>query len=119
MLYSESEVARFAARVGNARAREWLFTGRRVAAAEALRHGLIEQLVAENGLESALLELIGQLRGCSPAAQRKTKAQLRRLESRAFDAAGGDQEAEDALFEADAAEGMRAFLERRPPRFQS
>jgi len=117
MLYSEIEMARLTARIGGARARDMLFTGRRITAQEALQVGLIERLTTQEDLESAVNELIGQLQSCSPAAQRKTKAQMLRLESRIFGAADGDQEAEDALFEADAAEGMRAFLERRAPRF--
>jgi enoyl-CoA hydratase/carnithine racemase len=119
MLYSEIEVARLAARIGSARARDLLFTGRRIAAHEALHIGLIERLTTDGDLEIAVNELIGHLQSCSPASQRKTKAQLQRLESKGFESPDGDQEAEDSLLDADAAEGMRAFLERRPPRFTS
>jgi enoyl-CoA hydratase/carnithine racemase len=48
---------------------------------------------------------------------RKTKAQILRLEREGVQGLRDDEEAEEALFEPDAAEGMRAFLERRMPRF--
>ena len=53
----------------------------------------------------------------SAAALRKSKAQLLRLEREGVTGLRGDEEAEEAFFEPDAAEGMRAFLERRAPRF--
>lgn len=119
LLYSQIEVARLVAHIGSARARDLLFTGRRVSAEESLRLGLIERIVATDGLQAAVNEMVAQLNDCSPAALRKTKAQLLGVEHEKMDEGGGEQDAEDAFFEADAAEGMRAFLERRPPRFTS
>lgn len=117
LLYSESEVMRLALRVGTARARELLFTGRRVKAEEALRIGLIERLTADDALEDSLTQWLGQIGGSSQASIRATKAQLLRLERAAAPAPSGDGEAEEAFFGADAAEGMLAFAERRIPHF--
>ena len=119
LIYSPIEVARLALHVGSARARDLLFTGRRVPAEESLRLGLIGRMVTTDGLQPAVNELIVQLRSCSPAALRKTKAQLLTVERAGIDATAGESQAEEAFFEPDAAEGMRAFLERRPPRFRS
>jgi enoyl-CoA hydratase/carnithine racemase len=119
LLYSEREVSRLANRVGGACARDLLFTGRRVAAEEASRLGLIERLATADALDSAVNGLIEQLQACSPAALRKTKAQLLRLERQGAAAMTGEQEAEEAFFQPDAAEGISAFLAGRPPRFTS
>jgi enoyl-CoA hydratase/carnithine racemase len=117
LIYSDTEVWRLALRVGAAAARDLLFTGRRVAAEEALRLGLIQRLSAADDPEALLTEVLGELGSCSPVSLRKTKAQILRLEREGVHGLRTDEEAEAALFEPDAAEGMRAFLERRKPRF--
>jgi enoyl-CoA hydratase/carnithine racemase len=117
LIYSDAEVWRLSLRVGTASARDLLFTGRRVAAEEALRLGLIQRLSAAPDPEALLIELLSELQSCSPNSLRKTKAQILRLERDGVKGLRGDEEAEDALLEPDAAEGMRAFLERRKPRF--
>jgi enoyl-CoA hydratase/carnithine racemase len=117
LIYSDTEVWRLALRIGAAGARDLLFTGRRVGAEEALRLGLIQRLSAAPDPQTPLLEWLGELQSCSPNSLRKTKAQILRLEREGAQGLRGDLEAEQALFEPDAAEGMRAFLERRPPRF--
>jgi enoyl-CoA hydratase/carnithine racemase len=117
MLYSDREVWRLTQRIGFARSRELLFTGRRVAAAEAYDLGLIERLSEVENLEKVLSELLGQMAGCSPRALRETKQQILRFERQGVAAVGDDTIAEKALFSADAAEGIAAFLERRTSRF--
>jgi enoyl-CoA hydratase/carnithine racemase len=117
LIYSDTEVWRLALRVGAAGARDLLFTGRRVAAEEALRLGLIQRLSAADDPQALLSELLGELDSCSPGSLRKTKAQILRLEREGVHGLRGDADAEDAFFGPDAAEGMRAFLERRKPRF--
>jgi enoyl-CoA hydratase/carnithine racemase len=117
LIYSDTEVWRLCLRVGAASARDLLFTGRRVAAEEALRLGLIQRLSTVPDPEALLSEVLGELRSCSPASLRKMKAQILRLEREGVHGLRGDEEAEEAFFEPDAAEGMRAFLERRRPRF--
>jgi enoyl-CoA hydratase/carnithine racemase len=117
LIYSDTEVRRLASHVGTSRARDLLFTGRRVPAEEALRLGLIDRLTAENDLESGLVELLGQLASSAQSSLRESKKQLLRLERAILDDARGDAAAEEAFFGGDAIEGMRAFLERRAARF--
>jgi enoyl-CoA hydratase/carnithine racemase len=88
-----------------------------VAAEDALRLGLIQRLTATYDLEAPLAELLDELKGCSYGSLRKIKAQILRLERDGVHGLRSDEEAEEAFFEPDAAEGMRAFLERRKPRF--
>ena len=117
LLYSDSEVRRLASRIGSARARDLLFTGRRVDAEEALRLGLIERLTDLQSLEAVVEETLAGIAECSPVSVRKTKQQLLRLERAGSLEPPDDAEAEAAFFQPDAAEGIAAFLERRRPRF--
>jgi enoyl-CoA hydratase/carnithine racemase len=117
LLYSDPEISRLALRVGTARARDLLFTGRRIEAAEALQLGLIERMSAADGLEAMVGELAAQFAACSPSALREAKRQILRLELDGPSRIADDSRAEEAFFEADGVEGMAAFLERRKPRF--
>lgn len=106
-----------ALRIGFARSRDLLFTGRRVSAAEAFTFGLVERLSEADGLDAMLDELLQQFSACAPRALRNTKEQLLRFEREGAAGVGDDKAAEQALFEADGIEGIRAFLERRTPLF--
>src|SRR5690348_13165400 len=104
--------------VGRGRALDIMLTARQVPAAEAPAIGLVDRLT-EGDVTEAALALAGELTGPSLIAQRAV--------SEAVDAAsdlplgaGLDFEAERvrALFEnGEAAEGIAAFTEKRPPRF--
>jgi enoyl-CoA hydratase/carnithine racemase len=117
LLYSDREVWRLALHIGFARSRDLLFTGRRVSAEEAFRLGLIERVSEADGLDAALDALIQEFAACAPRALRKTKEQLLRFECDGAAGVRDDTAAEQALFEADGIEGIRAFLDRRTPRF--
>jgi enoyl-CoA hydratase len=117
LLYSDQELWRLALRVGFARSRDLLFTGRRVAAAEALDLGLVERVTEVDALDTVLNELLEQFAACSPRSLRMTKQQLLRFEREGAAGVQGDKLAEEALFGMDGIEGIRAFLERRSPRF--
>jgi enoyl-CoA hydratase/carnithine racemase len=117
LLYSDQELWRLCLRVGFARSRDLLFTGRRVGAPEALELGLVDRLREVDALDTALNELLEQLAACSPRALRQTKQQILRFERAGAAGVRDDTLAEEALFDADGIEGIRAFLERRSPRF--
>ena len=59
--------------VGVSRAKDLIFTARVVEAAEALRIGLVDRLVALSDLEEAALELANQIAESSPEAMRASK----------------------------------------------
>jgi cyclohexa-1,5-dienecarbonyl-CoA hydratase len=101
-------------------ASELLLTGRIVDAAEAARLGLANRVVDEAGLAAAVEELLGALLALSPTSLRLTKQAMAR--SRVRPSAGEIAEAESYYVERlmhtpDAVEGLRAFLEKRPPRW--
>ncbi len=102
--------------VGPGQAKRMLYTGMLLSATEALRIGLVEEL-ADDPLAAAEA-LAGQIVSSSPFSQRGTKAIVRRI----LDGSTDDDAASAALFDsaftgADFAEGVGAFLAKRPPRF--
>ncbi|CAL9428740.1 Short-chain-enoyl-CoA hydratase [Streptomyces sp. enrichment culture] len=104
-------------RVGAARAAELIFTGRRVAADEALALGLVD-VAAERGEDrTRALELAAGIAANSPVGLRAAKRALRT--GHGLDLATG-MEVEDAAwrtvaFSADRAEGVAAFNDKRRP----
>lgn len=103
-------------RVGEGRARQILLYGERLAASEAFRIGLADQIVPPG---TALAAALARARLLSE------QAPLPIALTRAFLAAGLDEalaherEMQTMLFlSADHAEGKEAFLARRPPRFE-
>lgn len=105
--------------VGSARAAEIALLGDSIPAAEALRLGLVGRVVAADQLRSEALSIASRLAAGAPRALALTKRALN---------AAWDQDLDAALeYEAhiqdiagrtkDHAEGLAAFMEKRPPRF--
>ena len=109
-------LGRLAAAVGREKAAELLFTGDVVDAREALRIGLVGGVVAHEELLPAAVELAGRIAANPPLAVRRLKAGLRRaLDPDWHDLGAWVSSSLAELFRtADHAEGVRAFLEKRP-----
>jgi enoyl-CoA hydratase/carnithine racemase len=110
---------RLARAVSPQRARELVFTGRRVDAREAFEFGFVNRLVAADALESAALELAAQVISSSPTAVQHAKRALVQGARASLDQ-GLAIEAETwlaNLASPNRVEGLSAFLEKRPPRF--
>ncbi|GIW43209.1 MAG: crotonase [Candidatus Binatia bacterium] len=110
---------RLVRRVGPARARYLVFTGTRVPAEEALRMGLVDRVVPEAEFDAEVNALAQQFAHQPAFALQQAKAALRAAWT--SDLAGGYEREADAFAltfsHPDRAEGMRAFLEKRPPKF--
>jgi enoyl-CoA hydratase/carnithine racemase len=105
--------------IGPTRAAEVLFTARQLSAAEALAMGLINQVTSSAALEDSVRQLARTLSDNAPltlaAAKLAIKQALRDPEDRKLDAV---RAAVAACFDSqDYAEGRRAFIEKRKPRF--
>lgn len=107
-------------RVGLARAKELAMTGRIVGGEEALRLGLVAELVEPGELRKRAGEIAAELAAAAPRAQLFTKTGLERSFEMSFDEALEYESQAQALCSAseDVIEGVQAFLEKRPPRFQ-
>jgi len=106
--------------VGLQKAKELVFFGDDLPAAQAERLGLVNRVVARDELEQAAGELAGRLASGPTKAIGMAKWLLNRsLDSdrrTAFDEEAWAQEL--IVGTADAGEGLRAFAERRPPEFR-
>lgn len=109
----------FPERIGWARTLQLITTGDILSAAEAHRLGLVDRVVSQGDLAAAVEEAAAKFRDKSAAAIRLTR--------KAAMVAAGDFEARltqveklflDELMETeDALEGLKAFMEKRPPRW--
>jgi len=112
--------ARLTRLVGKGRAKLVLYSGRRFPAAEALAMGLVERVVPRDRLMEEARALAAEIAANGPLAVRA----LKRLVDTCYEAdLAASQELARALrrpldHTADMLEGVRAFEEKRPPRFQ-
>jgi enoyl-CoA hydratase len=100
--------------------KEMLFTGRRFRAEEALRIGLVNALVEEGDLETAVRTLASDMAGNAPLTLRAAKRAVTEFQRHpeSPDMAALDAAVQACFESADYAEGRRAFLEKRKPVFQ-
>lgn len=105
--------------VGSGRAKDLIFSGRAVKAAEALGIGLVDRIAPEGQLLPTALQLAQTIAANAPlavaAAKRAINGGLELPLDRGLELEL--QEYEVVLRSQDRLEGLRAFAERRPPQF--
>jgi enoyl-CoA hydratase len=103
--------------VGKARAMELILTGRRFDVAEADRLGLVSMVVPAAETVDRALELAGRIAALPAGAVAEAKATIVAAQERPLaEGLAFERERFGALFGTDdQAEGMAAFLEKRPP----
>lgn len=104
-------------RVGAARAREWVLTGRSVPAAAAAAQGLVLSVVPRSELDAAATALAEELAALPATALTAAKYAMHRAIDRGLsDGLGLELDLWHRLFATeDQKEGMRAFVEKRKP----
>ena len=109
-----------AALVGQKRAAELILTGRTINGSEAAESGLATSSVQEDQLSQAADECLARLLALSPASLAITKKACYAWDSMHFDKGLARAEKiyfEDLIKTADAHEGIRAFMEKRTPKW--
>lgn len=113
-------VLRLPALIGLGAARDLLYTGRRIEAADAYRLGLVDRLVPPAALLPAAEALAAEIAGNAPLAVRALKQALRArtgtVSSEVWQTVSELRRALD--LSADYEEGLAAFAEKRAPRFR-
>jgi enoyl-CoA hydratase/carnithine racemase len=124
LVYSHTGLRRFLDAIGAPRTRELFLLGRYIGVDTALDWGLVNRVVAAEELEMVSLELARELAGNAPLSQLGNKRVIAAL----LDAEGVlREEVEQELIELrrasfaseDMREGMRAFADKRPARWQN
>ncbi len=122
LVYSHTGLRRFIDAIGAARTRELFLLGSYIDAPTALAWGLVNRLAPAGELDAVALEVASELAGNAPLSQLGNKRVIGALLHAESELA---PEAEEELIELrrasfasqDMREGMKAFAEKRPPRW--
>ncbi|MER6113373.1 enoyl-CoA hydratase/isomerase family protein [Streptomyces hirsutus] len=111
IVYPASSTRRLVSLVGPSAAKYLLFSGELIDTARALRTGLVDEVLPVDGLDRRVAEFTATL---------ASRSQLTQAAAKEFANGRTDRDAHwsgRAEGNGDTAEGVAAFLERRPPRF--
>jgi enoyl-CoA hydratase/carnithine racemase len=108
--------ARYLDLLGPSRLKELIFTARLLSAEEALAAGFVHEIVPAESIAARVRELAAQVASHAPITLRVTKEAIRRLQDARPVPDGSDLIAM-TYGSADFREGVRAFVDKRPPRW--
>jgi enoyl-CoA hydratase len=109
---------RLVATVGQAAAREIMFTGRRYNADEALAIGLVNRVLPTAELDEYVRKIAMDLAANAPLSITASKTIINLLITPQGDFAKGNELTAGCMMSEDYSEGRRAFMEKRTPRFK-
>jgi enoyl-CoA hydratase len=115
--YYTSGIKRYVSRLGPDNARKLFLTAQKIEAPEMLRIGYLTAVVPAESLDEEVDRLASILAGNAPAAMRGMKRAINEFSRGQLDEAASDQRARDSMRGAEIKEGIKAFAEKRPPRF--
>ena len=113
---SMKNYAMFADLIGASRVKELIFTARLMTADEALAAGFVHEIVPHEQIEARVKELAAKIASHAPLTLWSTKESLRRIQA-ARALPDGDDIVRRVYGSADFKEGVKAFVEKRPPRW--
>ncbi|MFP4000404.1 MAG: enoyl-CoA hydratase/isomerase family protein [Thermoplasmata archaeon] len=105
--------------IGPAKAKELIFTGKRIDSEKALDWGIVNEVVPEDELMEEARSIAEKIGENSPVAVAKAKQAINRSMDKSREAAlrTESDRFEECFKSGDSKEGMEAFLEKREPEF--
>ncbi|WOH81287.1 enoyl-CoA hydratase/isomerase family protein [Bradyrhizobium sp. BEA-2-5] len=115
--YYPSGIKRYVTRLGVDNAKKLFLTAQKIGAPEMLRIGYLTAMVPVESLDEEVDKLAGVLAGNAPQAMRGMKRAINEFAHGEFDEAAADQRHRDSMRGDEIREGIKAFAEKRAPRF--
>lgn len=115
--YYKSGIRRYVSRLGADNARKLFLTAQKIDATEMLRIGYLTAMVPPEALDEEVGRLATILAGNAPVAMRGMKRAINEFARGKLDEDAADQRARDSMRSAEIKEGIKAFSEKRPPKF--
>ena len=105
------------ARRGADNAKKLFLTAEKIGAAEMLRIGYLTAMVPAEALDEEVDRLAAILAGNAPAAMRGMKRTINEFARGKLDEEAADRRHRESMRGAEIKEGIKAFSEKRPPKF--
>ena len=115
--YYKSGIRRYVSRLGTDNAKKLFLTAQKIDAAEMQRIGYLTAMVPAADLDEEVDRLAAILAGNAPVAMRGMKRTINEISHGKLDEAAADRRARDSMRGAEIREGVKAFAEKRPPKF--
>jgi enoyl-CoA hydratase/carnithine racemase len=115
--YYRSGINRYVLRLGFDNAKRLFLTAEKIDAREMLRIGYLTAMVRPDALDEEVARLATLLAGNAPAAMRGMKQTINEFARGTLDEAAADRRHHDSMHGEEIKEGIKAFTEKRPPKF--
>jgi len=115
--YYKSGIKRYVSRLGVDNAKRLFLTAEKIGAAEMLRIGYLTAMVPPEALDEEVDRLASVLGGNAPVAMRGMKRAINEYARGELDEEAADRRHRDSMRSAEIKEGIKAFSEKRPPKF--
>lgn len=115
--YYKSGIKRYVSRLGVDNAKRLFLTAEKIGAAQMLQIGYLTAMVPLEALDKEVDRLATILAGNAPVAMRGMKRTINEFARGKLDEEAADHRHRDSMRSAEIKEGIKAFAEKRPPKF--